>query len=97
VSTDSITGETIVKKRYVTDNAFLCKYLVIRNLYNKLEQDTIEFKAYDHYGRPGFEDSDEVVLYLSKDSDGQYFHRKYQFENLFYDTNKKIYSYPKFL
>lgn len=97
VSTDSITGETIVREIYVMDNAFICKYVVIRNLYNKIEKDTIEFKAFDHYGRPGFENSDEVILYLSKGEDGQYFHQKYQFENIFVDSKKRIYSYPKFL
>ena len=98
VTIDSITGDTIIEKKgYVMDNGFLCKYVVVRNLFNKLEKDTVEFKAYDHYGRPGFEASNEVVLYLSKSDNGQYFHRKYQFENLFIDSNKKIYSHPKFL
>src|SRR5690606_26449522 len=40
--------------------------------------------------------SDEVILYISKNDKGSYFHRKYQFDNLFIDSNKKIYSYPKF-
>lgn len=96
VSIDSITGETLVNKKYVMDNAFICKYVVIRNLFNKLEKDTIEFKAFDHYGRPGFENSDEVILYLSIGDDGQYFHRKYQFEDIFIDSKKRMYSYPKF-
>ena len=96
-STDSITGETVVKTKYIMDHGFLCKYVVVRNLYNKLESDTIEFKAFDHYGRPGFEDSEEVILYISKNEEGHFFHQKYQFENIFIDSKNRYYSYPKFL
>ncbi len=93
---DSITGETIILKSYVMDNGFKCKYIVKQNLFNQIENDTIEFKAYDHYGRPGFENYDELVLYLSKDNEGNYFHCKYQFESIFLDSKKRYYSYPKF-
>ena len=94
---DSITGDTIIQKRYVMDNGFKCTYVVKRNLYNQIENDTVEFKAYDHYGRPGFENYDELILYLSKDKEGNYFHRKYQFESIYLDSKKRYYSYPKFL
>ncbi len=97
IEIDSITGDTIRRVRYVMDNGYICKYLVKRNLYNQIENDTIEFKAYDHYGRPGFENYDKLILYLSKDKEGNYFHRKYQFESIFLDSKKRFYSYPKFL
>jgi len=97
IEIDSISGDTIWRHTYVMDHGFKCKYVVKRNLYNQIENDTIEFKAYDHYGRPDFEDFDEVLLYLSKDEEGNYFHCKYQYESIFLNSKKRYYSYPKFL
>jgi len=94
---DSITGDIIIEKRYVMDYGFKCKYLVIKNLYNQIEKDTIEFKAYDHYGRPRFESYNELVIYLSRDKEGNYYHRKYQFDAIYLDVKKGYYSFPKFL
>jgi hypothetical protein len=94
---DSITKDTLRFESYVMDNGFKCKYLVKRNLYNQIENDTIEFEAYDHYGRPEFENYDELVLYLSKDKEGNYYHHKYQFESIYLDSTERFYSYPKFL
>ncbi len=93
---DSITDEKVIQESYIMDNGFLCKYVVKKNLYNQLENDTIEFTAYDHYGRPHFENYDEVILYISKNENGHYFHQKYQFDNIFTDSNKRLFSYPKF-
>ncbi|WP_299768374.1 hypothetical protein [uncultured Dokdonia sp.] len=94
---DSITKDTIQYQSYVMDSGFRCKYLIEKNVFNKIETDTIEFKAYDHYGRPGFEKYDQVLLYLSKDENGNYYHQKYQFESLFLNSKGQYYSYPKFL
>ncbi|SHJ27804.1 hypothetical protein SAMN04488508_10724 [Aquimarina spongiae] len=62
---DSITGDTLIFKNWVMDNGFKCKYKVLRNVYNELETDTVEFEAYDHYGRPAFENYENAILYLS--------------------------------
>lgn len=97
IEIDSITTDTLRYESYVMDNGFKCKYVVERNLYNQIKSDTVEFKAYDHYGRPGFENYDEIVLYLSKNDEGNYYHRKYQFDPIFLDARKRYYSYPKFL
>lgn len=95
---DAETGDTIITERYVMDYGFKCKYLVIINIYNKLNKDTIEFIAYDHYGRPGFENYDTVLLYISKSENGDYyFHRKYQFDEIFKNKKGYYYTYPKFL
>lgn len=78
---NSITGDTIRKVRYVMDEGFKCKYKVIKNIFNDLKTDTIEFEAYDHYGRPAFEKYENVILYISLDKDkGTYYHQKYQFD-----------------
>lgn len=39
--TDTITGEKIIRKSYVMDLGFRCKYLVLKNVFNSFEKDTI--------------------------------------------------------
>ncbi len=94
ISADSLTGEKIVQKSHIMDSGFSCKYLVIKNIYNRVENDTIEFVANDHYGRPSFEKSEYVLLYISKSSKGNYyFHQKYQYDDLKVDEDKNFYGY----
>ncbi|MFY1047859.1 hypothetical protein [Chryseobacterium sp. GP-SGM7] len=96
---DEDTGDTlkIIRKHYIMDRAFKCKYQVLRKMFNYLESDTIEFIAYDHYGTPGFAESDSVILYISKSKDGShYFHQKYQFDKVYVNKKGQYYSYPKF-
>ncbi|HEX7869189.1 MAG TPA: hypothetical protein VF455_03665 [Chryseobacterium sp.] len=96
---DEETGDTlkIVKKSYVIDRAFRCRYKVVRQMFNYLKTDTVEFIAYDHYGTPGFAERDTVILYLSKSKDGShYFHQKYQYDNVYINKKGHYYSYPKF-
>lgn len=89
VEIDSATGETLIHRRsYIMDNAFDAIYKVMLPVFNDLETDTIAFKAYDHYGRPAFENYSPVLLYLSKSEDGSYyFHQKYQYDPLFKGKN----------
>ena len=97
---DEETGDYIktVHKKHVMDNAFLCKYKIIKKLFNYLPNDTVEFVAYDHYGKPGFSERDSVILYLSQNKEtGKLYQRKYQYDNLFKDKNGNLYSYAKFL
>lgn len=96
---DDETGDTlkVLKDHYIMDGAFLCKYEVIKKMFNYLESDTVEFIAYDHYGTPGFAYKDTVALYLSKSKDGsRYFHQKYQYDNVYKNKKGHYYSYPKF-
>lgn len=89
VETDSVTGEKIVWKSVSMDGAFKCKYLVVEKIFNDLKIDTIEFVAYDHYGRPGFENYESVLLYISKTKDGKgYFQQKYQYDPIFIKYGK---------
>ncbi|MDQ1805761.1 hypothetical protein RAH57_17350 [Chryseobacterium sp. CKR4-1] len=83
---DEETGDsiTIFRETHVMDNAFNCTYKVLRNIQGNLK-DTVQFKAYDHYGRPGFEDEKNIILYLFKNDKGEFFHQKY-----FYDPVYKI-------
>jgi len=78
---DSITKDTVRMRRYVMDQGFKCKYQVLYKVFNNLNKSVVDFEAYDHYGRPGFENYDHVLLYLSVKSDSSgYFHQKYQFD-----------------
>ena len=79
------------------DSGFRCKYKIVKNIFNHLPNDTIEFIAYDHYGKPGFAEKDTVILYLSKNKiENYYFHQKYQYDNVFKDEKGNYFSYPKF-
>lgn len=85
IEIDASTGDTITmrKRSFVMDNAFEARYRVLHAVYNELRVDTITFRAYDHYGRPAFENYSTVLLYLSKSKDGShYFQQKYQFDPL---------------
>ncbi len=89
---DSLTNEIIKHTSVVMDRAFRATYQVIQPVFNDLQLDTIEFIAYDHYGRPAFENYPYVILYLSKAEDGQYFHQKGLFNQLILETF--LYSFP---
>lgn len=81
IKIDPATGDTIKTKKYFLDAAFKVRYKVLAPVFNDLKVDTIDFEAYDHYGRPAFEKEDHVILYLVKDEeDGKYYHLKYQFD-----------------
>ncbi|MCR1026434.1 hypothetical protein NQT66_16550 [Cellulophaga baltica] len=81
IEIDSISGDTIRRVSYVMDSGFKNKYKVVKNVFNDLKTDTIEFVAYDHYGRPGFEKYENVILYISLNNEkGNYYHQKYQFD-----------------
>ena len=88
IEVDSITKDTLRFESYVMDNGFICKYKVLKNIFNEIRSDTVEFKAYDHYGRPGFENYDNVILYISLNKEkGNYYHQKYQFDPIVRDKN----------
>lgn len=90
IEIDSITGDTIEHITFSMDYGFRAKYKVLKNVFNDLKKDTIEFVVYDHYGRPKFEDYDNVILYISKDQlSKEYYHQKYQFDPLIIDQKGK--------
>jgi hypothetical protein len=85
---DSTSGDTIIRRSYIMDYAFDAKYRVFQGVFNDLKTDTVQFKAFDHYGRPGFEKYSTVLLYISKSEKGNfYFHQKYQFDPVFKGKN----------
>lgn len=81
IEIDSITGDTLLRVSYTMDNGFKNKYKVLKNVFNDLKTDTIEFIVYDHYGRPEFENYENVILYVSLNKEkNHYYHQKYQFD-----------------
>src|SRR5690606_23900840 len=72
IEIDTITGDTswVVTTSYCMDRAFNAKYKVVEPVFNKLPGDTVTFTVYDHYGRPDFENYNNVILYISKYDDG---------------------------
>jgi hypothetical protein len=76
-----LDGDTVVQKVIPFDQKFEAKYQVKKNVFNELETDTVSFLVYDHYGRPQFEDYENVLLYISFDQeDENFYHQKYQFD-----------------
>lgn len=71
------------------DVGFNCVYRIIENVYGNYPSDTINFKAYDHYGVPTFSKYDNVMLFVSLEYDGELYHEKYQYFNLYKAKNGK--------
>jgi hypothetical protein len=61
------------------DYGFKNKYKIIKNVFNELKKDTIEFITFNHYGRPAYEKHKNVILYISfNKKKGEYYLQKYQ-------------------
>jgi hypothetical protein len=70
------------------DNAFLAKYKVLDKYYGDYLKDTIEFEVYDHYGEPAFSRHNVVLLFVSF-HEGEFYHEKYQYFDLYRAKNGK--------
>ena len=68
------------------DAAYQAKYKVLDQVYNDLEVDTLEFKAYDHFGDPAFSNFKHVLLYIIETVEG-YFHEKYLYSPVYLTKN----------
>lgn len=64
------------------DSRMKAKYLILQRVYGHCDKDTIEFTAYDHYGRFAFADYKNAMLYVY-DSRGSYYHEKYLYDPVF--------------
>ncbi len=91
----AFVGEKISVKRidpyycgdvFLFDGQYECVYKVIKNVYGKLQTDTIKFTAYDHYGIPHFSKHQYVLLFLG-DYCGRLFHEKYQYFDVYPTTD----------
>lgn len=64
------------------DGGIKSVYKIKEKIYGDYPKDTIEFKAYDHYGRPMFGYYDTVLLFVSEYC-GKLYQEKYQFFDLY--------------
>lgn len=55
---------------------------ILHELYGNYIKDTIEFTAYDHYGRPNFANYTHVLIYVAEHCKKLY-HTKYQFSPVY--------------
>ena len=60
------------------DSRFEAVYNVKESLYGGYNKDTIHFIVYDHYGRPNFEQYENVLLFITNGC-GRNHHLKYQY------------------
>ncbi len=77
---------------FIMDYAFKAKYRILKNVYGTFKQDTIEFIAYDHYGPPAFSEYKNVLIFVSF-QEGEFYHEKYQFFDL-YKTKEGKWASP---
>lgn len=64
------------------DAGVKAKYLVLQRVYGYYDKDTIEFEAYDHYGRFPFAEYKNVLLYVSEYKGKQY-QEKYMYDPVY--------------
>ncbi|WP_281321930.1 hypothetical protein [Flavobacterium aestivum] len=93
---DPVEKDSILKIKHVMDRAFRVKYKILKNIFNDLKTDTIEFIVYDHYGTPNFEKYKNVILYISKSSVGNYYYlQKYQYDVVYKDDKDNWFGYSQ--
>lgn len=74
------------------DSKFDVTYKIVDNIYGNYTSDTINFVAYDHNGRPAFENYEYVILFVSKYCD-EFIHQKYQYYDV-YKTTDNMWASP---
>ncbi|WP_157539224.1 hypothetical protein [Nonlabens sp. MIC269] len=90
IQIDSITNDTIKLISIPMNFEYRAKYEILHNAYNRIPLDTIEFIVLDHYGRPKFEQFDNVLLFVHYDENTKkYYHEKYKFEPMRRTRNGK--------
>lgn len=75
-------GEKIELKE-LAFGGFLCTYKILQKICGKYERDTIEFVEYDSLGIPSFTKYKNVLLYVSKYSDGHQEYFLHQYNDLY--------------
>jgi hypothetical protein len=87
-------GDTLISVTTSMDSRFVCKYKILKTINGFYKGDTIEFRAYDHYGTPAFSKHDTVMLFVSAEGKG-FYHQKYLYFNLYLTQDGRwASSYP---
>jgi len=79
---EKISVEPLAMPKGSFDNGFKAKYAILKKVYGNFLEDTIEFLAFDHYGKPPFSMFKNVLLYVSADS-GTYYQQKYMYNDVY--------------
>ncbi|MEO7984192.1 MAG: hypothetical protein ABI688_08935 [Bacteroidota bacterium] len=64
------------------DKGAKARYKILQRVYGNYNQDTIEFEAYDHFGRFPFAEYNNTLLYVSE-YEGKLYQEKYMYDPLF--------------
>src|SRR5690606_36129362 len=80
---EKISIEKQPTEKYSMDSFYMAKYKILKVVYGKVEIDTVEFRVYDHYGFPRFGAFKNVLLYISQDKNGGWYHQKYQYSPVY--------------
>ena len=70
------------------NSRYVAKYKILQLINGPYKQDTIEFIAFDHYGKPAFSKYKTVLLFVSHYK-GKLIHEKYQYFDLYLTTDNK--------
>ncbi len=70
------------------DSRYVAKYKILQLINGSYRQDTIEFLVFDHYGEPAFSKYKTVLLFVSY-YNGNLYHEKYQYFDLYLTTDNK--------
>ena len=81
------TDSTLITWRYSMDFHYKVKYRIIQQVFNHYPKDTIEFDAYDHYGKPQFAAYQHALLFVSEGEGGKLYHQKYQYFDVYLTTD----------
>lgn len=66
----------------------MAKYKILQRVYGDYKPDTIEFEAYDHYGRFPFANYKNVLLFVSQGKNtGKYYQEEYQYFDVYKAKN----------
>lgn len=71
------------------DAAFKARYRVLEVVHGDYEKQTIDFKAYDHYGYPHFAEQEYALVYV-REYDGELFHVKYTYDTVYPTANDRF-------
>ena len=85
-------NELLCENIIAFDSKFEATYKLVKNIYGKLNTDTVKFVAFDHYGIPAFSEYRYVLLFVSEHC-GKLYHEKYQYFDV-YETEEGNWARP---
>lgn len=81
-------GEKIASSALAASDSMLLdhgarfRYRILTKIYGDYTRDTIEFKAFDHYGAPPFSSYEHVLLFVTQYGE-EFYHEKYQYFDVY--------------